>query len=524
MKKQILATVMLLSLLVSLSACQSAIPVTVNQDAEFAASGTLPPPESQYPAPNGDAQLEYYGAATLYLPRKDGLRLTAKYFEVAFSASRHEAETVVRALLSFPETEDTLSLGQGIATLQLIGNTPVEISHDVCTINLAPSCLALNTEQFLTLCQALTNTLTEFYDIRYVNVLVAGKQVGLDIASMLPLGTLQRRIGEDLTSLFSRVDVQQVKSDETHVEKRFTAAATLYYPAAVGNGILPEVRTMTFEGQTPVQMAKALIEELSQGAQLLSSMPALPNLSGFLLELPNVSQSSTGDRIAHLKFSSALNEALAESNITRSALMASLTYTLCTFIPQLSGITVYIGEEFITSVTPLSIYTSGETIQFDQGIQKRSDYSRLLLGLATLYFASQDGTRLVPVARPIPYYEVRNPRYLISQLALGPKPYDDILNLEPVMPANLRDADFLGFSVYDDNILVNLSQAFQNACQGYSEQQERLLIYAMVNTLTEKGSFKKVSFFVADQQPASLCGSLYLPGVFIQNSGIVRAR
>jgi Sporulation and spore germination. len=524
MRKRALALFLMLALLLQLSGCQSAIPVIRTEDVESPAFGGLATPEMAYPAPSGDAHLEYYGTAALYLPRKDGTRLTARYAEMTFSAARHEAETVLRALLSFPETEDTLPVGQGVVSPQLIGNTPVEISHDVCTVNLAPSCSALDTEQFLTLCQAITNTLTEFLDIRYVNILVAGRQVGLDIASMLPMGTLQRRLGEDLTNLYSRIDVQRVKNDESHEEKRFTAAATLYYPAAVGNGILPEVRTVSFEGQTPAQMAKALISELSQGAQLLTSMPALPNLSGFLAELPTVTEQGTGGRIAQLKFTAPLNEALVESSITRSALMASLTYTLCTFIPELSGITVLIGEEFITSVTPFSIYTTGETIQFNQGEQTRADYSRLLLGLATLYFADADGTRLVPVKRPVPYYEVRNPRYLLSQLAQGPKPYDDFSGVQPVLPANIRDADYLGFAVHADTLFVNLSNDFKLACQGMEEQTERLLIYAMVNTLTQKGSFKQVAFFVADKQPESLCGGLYLPGVFIQNSGIVRAR
>ena len=524
MGKRIIAVCLLFAFLPLLSGCQSTIPVTVTRGAEFENSDVLPSREIEYPAPVGDAELEYYGTATLYLPRKDGTRLSAQYAQVAFSASRHEAETVLRALLSFPETEDTLPVGQGIVSPQLIGNAPVEVSHDVCTINLAGSCLALDTDQFLILCQAITNTLTEFLDIRYVNILVAGRQVGLDIASMLPLGTLQRRLGEDLANLIGRFDVQRVKNDETHEEKRFTAAATLYYPAMVGNGILPEVRTVSFEGQTPAQMAKALIAELSQGAQLLTGMPALPNLSGFLAEAPSVAQASPGERVAEIKFSSGLNEALAESNVTRSALMASLTYTLCSFIPQLEGVSVYIGDEFVTSVSPISIYTSGEPIHFNGGVQTRADYSRLLLGLATLYFADEDGVRLIPVKRPIPYYEVRNPRYLLAQLAEGPKPYDDFLGVRAVMPQGLRDADYLGFAAHQDTLLVNFSQAFQNASQDYDEQAERLLIYAMVNTLLQKGPFRKVAFFVADEQPTSLCGNLYLPGVFVQNSGIVRAR
>lgn len=521
MKKRAVALLLLFTCF--LSGCQSAVPVAVNET-EFESTLTLAPPDPIYDAPTGDAQLEYYGTATLYLPRKDGLRFVAQYAELVFSASRHEAETVIRALLTYPETEETLALGKGIH-LQLTGNTPVEISHDVLTVNLAPSCLALDTEDFFVLCQAITNTVTEFFDIKYVNVLVSGKQVGLDIASMLPLGTLQRRIGEDLVSMYNQIEVQRAKREEDYAEKRFTSLATLYYPAAVGNGILPEVRTVSFDGQTPSQVAKTLLDEMSLEAHLLTNIPELPEISDFLLEPPNVyTQTATGDRIAEIRFAASLNEALAESGITRSALMAAITYTLTTFIPQLSGVTVYIGDELVTSVTPSSVYRGGETIVFQDGIQRRNDYSSLLLGLATLYFATPDGKGITPVKRPVPYYEAQNPRFLINQLILGPKPYDDNPAVQSVLPDTLRDADLLGFAVFDSTILIHLSKGFQDACQGYGEEKERLLIYAMVNTLSGATSFKRVRFFVAGIQPESLCGALYLPGEFMQNSGIVQMR
>jgi len=519
MKKALL---LLIIAILFLNSCQSAIPI-VDDAIEIQEAIILPEPIQPYEAPKGDAQMEYSGVAALYLPRRDGTRLVVKYSQVLFSASRHEAETAVRALLTYPETDDCLPAGKGV-TIQLTGNTPVEISHDVCSVNLTPSCLALDMEDFITLCQAITNTVTEFLDVKYVNILVSGRQIGLDTASMLPLGTLQRRVGEDLGAAYSRVDIQRVKYNEEHEQKRFTSAATLYFPAADGNGILPEARMITFPGQMPAQLAQTLLNELSQGAQLLSSIPALPNLNAFLTSPPAVTQTSTGTRHITLSFDSSLNEALAESQLTRSSLMASLTYTLTTFIPETSGVIVFIGDEPVLSVTPASIYAANEPIYFRDGVQQRGDYSRLLLGLAKLYFASEDGQKLIAVYRPVPYFEVRNPRYLLEQLAQGPKPYDDYANVRPVMPEGLRDPDFLGFAVEDDTLLINLSLAFQAACSQYDETRERLLIYAMVNTLCETLSLKRVRFYIADNQPEYLSGHLYLPGYFIINTGIIRTR
>lgn len=514
---------LLVAVLLALTACQSAIPVTAPTNSEEeAAISTLPPPEQPYAAPYGDADLTYSESATLYLPQKDGRKLIAKQIQLSFMASRHEAESIIRSLLTFPETEDTISLGRGIA-LQLTGQTPLELSNGVLTVNLAPSCLQLSNEDFYTLCQAITNSVTELADVRYVNILVAGVQVGMDIASMLPIGTLSRRMGEDLPSIYAQLDAQRVQNDELPSEKRFTQAATLYFPAAVGNGILPEVRTIAFEGQMPEQLAKVLVEELSLGAQRLPSMPVFPNITAFLASEPSVYiQAGTGgSRVAELRFLADLNEALSESNITRSALMASLTYTLTTFIPQLSSVEVFIGDEHITQVSPSSIYFEGESIHFQDGLQQRSDYARLLLAHATLYLAAPDNTGLVAVRRPIPYYEVRNPRYLMLQLAMGAQVYDDISNAGPVMPNTLKDADLLGFAIQDETLLVHLSTAFQESVKDYDERQEQLCVYAIINTLLEATHFKRMRIYIADTQPDFLVNHIYLPGVFFKNDGIV---
>ena len=45
---------------------------------------------------------------------------------------------------------------------------------------------------------------------------------------------------------------------------------TLYYPLENGQGISCENRTLTFQGQTPQQMAAAILDNLSHGAMYLT--------------------------------------------------------------------------------------------------------------------------------------------------------------------------------------------------------------------------------------------------------------
>ena len=501
-----------------LSGCQPSIPVISGEGTGTVA--TLPPPELMYEPPIGDASLEYDTTVTLFLPRSDGVRLIAQQVQVKMPIGRHGAETVLRELLDYPGNALVQPLSK-TAKLQLAGANPVEISRDVATVNLSTAANQLEPREFYTVCQAIANTLTEFSDIKYVNVLVSGVQVGLDISAKLPMGTLQRRTSEDLNALWELADAQRVPLSEDPSIRRLSTMVTLYFPAKNGTGILPEVRNVSFDGQTPVQLITGLLQELSRGAEYLGNVPAMPDLNNLMSDIPVVSETSGGGRKVTLRFSADLNEAINDNNgLTRSTCMASLTYTLTTFLPNVSAVEVYIGDKLIEEITPSSIYLSQEPIAFARGLQQRSDYGAFLLSYCRLYFASGNG-KLTAVNRPVPYFQAKNPRYLLLQLNEGPRAYDSVAGLAAVFPPGLMDADLLGLGIVDHTMLVHLSDAFRASSSALSGIQERQMIYAIINTLCENPVVSKVRFYVAGGQPETLAGEIYLPGEFLPAPGLV---
>lgn len=513
--KRVLAAVMIAACL-ALTGCQPSVPVISGEIGTVTA--TLPPPPLGYEPPIGDAGLEYNTTATLFLPRADGVRLIAQQVQVTLPMGRHGAEEVLRALLNHSGNAEVSPLSRTVK-LQLAGDNPIEISRDVATVNLGPSAHQLEPKEFYTVCQAIANTLTEFSDIRYVNVLVAGAQVGLDVSATLPMGTLQRRTGEDLDTLWEQAVAQGAQLSEEPSDRRLSTAATLYFPARMGTGILPEVRNISFDGQTPEQLAKGLLQELSRGAEFLGNVPALPDFIKFLLEDPSVSDTSGGRKVT-LRFSQDLNEALPESEgLTRSVLLASLTYTLTTFLPNVAAVEVYIGDNPVVNVKPQSVYVQ-QAITFENGLEQRSDYGAFLLNYCRLYFAADNG-KLKAVNRPVPYYEAKNPRYLLLQLSEGPKPYDTETGVTGVLPPGLKDADLLGLRLEGDTMLVNFSNTFSTAASVLAGNEERLMIYAIVNTLCENRVVSRVRFYVAGTQPDTLAGEIYLPGEFLPSPGLV---
>jgi len=478
-----------------------------------AAGVTLPPAESKWTAPENDVHLDYSRIVMLYLPSLDGTRLMAVPASVQLSAARHHAESLCNLLLSYPGTETTSSLGDGVL-LRLSETNPVEISGKVATVNLAASALRLSHEQLFTVGQALANTLCQFGDLQYVNVLIAGAQPGLDIAATLPAGCFQFNTREDLSTLWARAS-----APKTAARRAITAA--LYYPAAAGKGILCEARTLSFDEISVAAMAETLLKAISAGVQSLPNMPSCPDLMGYTVKAPELAETG-GLRKLVLYFDNDLNAALLDAGITRSVMMAAITCTMTTFLPGLDGVEIHIGTEHIRSLSPSGTYIgAGETIVFSDGLMQRKHFNSFLLTECTLYFANENG-KLVSVSRPVPFYSAHHPRALIEQLMLGPQGIDSVSGLSRVLPQGLRDADLLGVSFQEDTMILNFSSRLPDLCQGMDRGEESCMVYAMVNTLAELPGVKKVCFYVVGRQPESFAGSLFLPGDFMPNLNIIQ--
>lgn len=506
MKKSFLARLIcLLSACLLLCGCAA-------QPAPAGTNATLPPLESKWTAPENDINLEYTQTVNLYLPSLDSTRLVAVPVTAKLSAARHSAQALCELLFAHPGTDIAQPVG-GNVMLRLSGTDPVEVSGNVATVNLGASALRLSHEALFIVGQALANTLCQFGDLEYVNVLIAGEQPGLDIAATLPAGCFQQNTREDLGTLWARASAPKTAA-------RRTIIAPLYYPATQGKGILCEARPLSFSEISIPAMAETLLTALSSGAESLPNVPRCPELTAYLATKPALKEAG-GNRYLVLQFINDLNGALLDAGITRSVMMAALTCTMTTFLPGLDGLEVHIGNEHVMSISPSGTYTGvGETIAFSDGVMKRKDFSPFLLTDCTLHFANQQG-KLTAVSRPIPFYSASNPRVLLEQLMLGPQSIDSVTGLHVVLPEGLKEADLLGVSFQEDTLILNFSGQLQELCQGMDQSGESLMVYSMVNTLCQLPGVKKVSFFILGRQPETFAGALYLPGDFMPNLNLV---
>ncbi len=480
----------------------------------------LPPYDLPYTAPENDSAPTRTADVKLFLPNEDSSALVTVDTVVVLQPFKWYAQPVLEALFSWRPVSGQPTKAQslpGASYLALNTVNPFEISDGIATVNLAASAMNLSHEELYTVWMAITDTLCQFGDILGVNLLIGGIQPGIDVASQTPAGTALRQ-SDDLATLWARAESRRSSAASG---KKITCDATLYFPAYDGRGVLCEKRTLVFASTTPPQMAKVLLAALAEGPVNIH-VPLLPDLNG-MLNAVSINEES-GERVLSLRFDALLDSALSDAGISRACFCASLTYTMTTFLPGIVGLDVWIGETHVDSVTPEATYqAAGEPIVFADGIMRRAQFAFFLLSRCTLYFA--DGTGLLRATeRAIPWYETRSPRFLLEQLILGSMHYDSVTPLTSVIPPDVSVGDILAVALplRGNCLLVSLTPGFLNACAGMGPDQEKAMVYAMVNTLTELENVNEVCFFAGSGQADTFAGSIVMRGTFLRNINIIQ--
>lgn len=474
---------------------------------------TLPPAQPRHEAPAGDAGMSYITVRPLYLPSLDGQRLLCQYESVALSHDRHDAESLVRALLAHEGNGLVRSLGDGVR-LTLYGEHPVEVAGGVCTVNLGSSALMLQEKELYAAALAIAATLCEMSDVSSVNILVADQAPGMDITLTLPLGVVKAHPGEELTVLWEQMDARRTPLGADPALMPVTAAATLYFPLADGSGVIPETRNLTFPGQRPQQLAAGLIDALSAGAQYARGTAAMPDLNAWMIYAPQVSDLPEGGRLVTLHFVSDLEHRLAAAHLDMSCLTASLVHTLTTFVPSVTAVRINVGATAVTSL----YHGEHGSLLFPGGLLRRSEFFSYLMTQTTVYLAS--GQHLKPVRRAMPIAEAVSPRALLMHLMNGPTAQEKDAGIESVLPEGLTPQDVLGVSITGDTIVINLSLRFADKIRFEAADYEQQLCYAMVNTLCENKGLRRAVFFFAGEMVESLGGDVYWGGEFLLSPGM----
>ena len=454
-------------------------------------------------APLGDAGLSQEVIVPLHLPSQDGQTLLTFYETMQLSRDQHPAQSVLQALLAHPGNSRVQPIAGEVA-LSLYGANPVEISGDVCTVNLSASALALSMQDLYTAALSIASTLCELEDVSYVSLLIAGTPVAMDVGGNLPLGLLTASTSQELPLLWEQMTARRTPVGELPAHTPLTAAAALYFPLADGSGVAAEPRRIAFPGQRPQQQVIALLSALSAGADSLSGAADMPDLNSLLLFMPEVTDLDSGGRRITLHFTANVKDRIA-AYCDPACMFAAITLTLTSFVPSVQQVCILVGDGALTSLFSPAL---GSQL-FPGALMNRQHFAHALMGQATVYIP--DGRQLASRMLSMPYRSVTNPRAVLLAMSSP-----DV----GALPVGLTDADILGLSIDGDTLLVNLSAQYADIIR-QSPEEQRLMAYAMVNTLCEMLHTRRVRFYFGGETVESLDGSLAWDGEFLYNPALI---
>ena len=471
----------------------------------------MPAIRSAPEAPVGDARNDWESKVTLWLPDKDFTLLQSTPRTIRIRAGQTKQEACVEALLKAINESGFGSGGQPLALAQV--SNAVESTGELVTVNLHPSARRLVEKDFFMLRVAITNTLTGLGEMNYANILVNGRDIGLDVKETLPSGLMTLYPRGEVLTYWTQMEAERINED---MELRKCAA--LYFVSEDGKALLGKVRNISFLRRDTVSYAKTLLNELSidiltEPNRANDVRVIAPTAEWYLRDPVHVREPETATNYIEIHFVNYLDDYLIPKRISRSMLFSSITYTLTSFIPQLEGVKVFVGDQAVTQMT---LMDGSEWVDAG-GIMRREHFAGLSSDSCKVYYPLADQSGIRAVNRPIAQRFRTQPRALLRQLMAPAKN----ATLADVFPPGISDADILGILVDGDTILVNLSDAFQRACRRLNEDQERNLIYCMVNTLTEIEAIRRVRFYVNGEQKP-LAGNVSMQGEFWRHPGAVK--
>lgn len=461
-------------------------------------------------APVQDEGEQRSGTVMLYFLSESGTALVPVPRGVTAQSGESLAGAALRALLDGPYTGEAETWGVQWPEMSVSGGVQrLERSGSVATVDLPARVRELPQEQIFFVRQAVTNTLTEFTEISYVNVLIGGREEGLDLGASVPVGTMNRTSDLDVAAQYSLLNAQRQGG------VGFTRLTTLYLPSADGQMLLPQVRSVTFAKNTPIEVLYTMLGELGGASADSLTHGSVPAPMSCLEEMPEIVRTEDGAyRAIELRFGAGLDEALEEAGLTRGIYLAMLTDTLMGIVPGVEGVQVFIGEERVTELSAAQT-PDGTAVVLEGALATRDAFGALIGAPCTLYAGTEDG-RLRRVRRVIAQSGQDDPRArLVRLMALSQE--EGVFAL----PEGLGGEDVLAVASDGEEIRVNLSARFARALESLSEQQARVAVYAMVNTLTEGRGAQRVRFYFEGSQLESEPGGLEMRGAFARNPGMV---
>ena len=367
------------------------------------------------------------------------------------------------------------------------------VSRNVAKISIEGDLSPLTQKEYFASVVSLVNTITELDEIEYVKLSVNG-------TDFKPLGIFSNPLthqSQDLYLLYLKhLDYLE---DGNSSNYEIDSKNLLYFSDLSGKFLLAEVRSGYQSGEN---LAVDLINQLKSGPAASDEMKGTIPKNVVMQNEPQVYEDPENGMVLTISLEAPKHEAI--DNDARYMMAASIVSTMQGNIPGIDAVRVLINSQPAISAS----------------IMKDGDFDDILGNIATLYFPNSDMSYLIPVNRAMSQLDYKQISSRIEGLISGLLP-DETDSAVNIFPEGITDEDLLSVSISGDTAYVDFSLKLSTLCD-YDAEAEKMLIYSLVNTLTELKSIKKVQILIEGKVFKTLCGHLSVQEPLLPNPGIIQ--
>jgi spore germination protein GerM len=416
----------------------------------------------------------------LYFLNADGTTLVAETRSITVSQNTRPERQVVEELLKGPEDENLLPVADGFEF------DSIETMYNVVNVNLTTG-QEKSDDEIFTLCLALTNTLCEFLNVNYVNVYINGQAAGYQGE---PVGALTKNQG-----IIADEIAKQAQRATTAV-----IPTVLYFLDNSEQYLVPEVRSIQYEDGNYVSR---IIEELANGPEEMYFYRQSVDSSIRMVGDPVIEPDAAGNSVLVVDLNKSPIVFTQGFEDGETLAIASIVYTLLGFYPNVDAIRFTVNGVAVSD----SIY-------------RKNAFNAYVGATVRLYFPNADSTKLMAVDRTISQGIASFPSTIVSELIDGPAQTDSS-DLWPAFPEGVTQKDVGDVYIADDIVVVDFNKSILDKLKDLSAEDEMLMIYSIINSLTYLTDIRMVQFLVDGERTQYISNTVDVRDPMMKNPGII---
>jgi len=417
----------------------------------------------------------------LYFLNADATTLVAETRSITIEQNTRPERQVVEELLKGPADENLLPVAAGVEL------DSIETMYNVVNINLSAS-QEKSEDQIFTLCLALANTLSEFLNVNYVNVCVNGRAAGYQGE---PVGALTKNQG--------------VIADEIARQAQHATTAeiptVLYFLDNSEKYLVPEVRSVQYEGGNYVSK---IIEELANGPEEMYFYRQSVDSSIRVMGEPVIETDALGENILVIDLNKSPVVFTQGFEDGESLATASIVYSLLGFFPNADKIRFTVNG-----------------VQVSDKVYSKEEFKSYIGATVRLYFPNADSTKLMAVDRTISQGIASFPSTIVNELISGPAETDSS-DLWPAFPDGVSPKDVKEVYIANDIVVVDFNSSILDKLKNMSSEDETLMIYSIINSLTYLTDIRLVQFLVDGKRTQYISNTIDVRDPMMKNPGIIK--